>query len=441
MVTFAQLRDARLEPMAQAVTAWTRLARQLETAEDAYRYKLLKPLGDSRWQGRDSAAAYAKLLPVTQQIRVSATEASAIASVLHSGHGRFKAAQDKLKHAIAAAEGMHLKVGDDGSLTPPERLPQGYLDLDHYRLEMGKIHSRFQAVVNEATQADGQISETLAQLDAGVLNSRDPLVGAARDAGLATRLAGFDPGAIPPPGVRTAEQVAGWWKGLPEEQRHLMMNAFPGKIGWLNGIPSEDRDEANRTRLANRLSHLQSKPPAELTAFEQRDLKRLTEFQQKLSMYEGKGYDVYILGLDSETPGHKDELARRESRMGPRWTDGPDGRAIVAFGNPDTAQHTAIKVPGTGTDLDAFRRDLRHVSNLYDASAALNRGSVSTIAWFDYDAPDLYSDAAFDSYYEQGVPRLSGFVDGVNANQTMEQGARQHTTLIGHSYGSTLVGA
>ncbi|MFI0351775.1 hypothetical protein [Actinomadura sp. 9N407] len=56
---------------AQAVAAWTRLVRQLEAAEDAYRYKPLKPLGDSSWQGRGQVAAYAKLVPVTQKTQVS----------------------------------------------------------------------------------------------------------------------------------------------------------------------------------------------------------------------------------------------------------------------------------------------------------------------------------------------------------------------------------
>nr|WP_237417969.1 alpha/beta hydrolase [Actinomadura rayongensis] len=213
------------------------------------------------------------------------------------------------------------------------------------------------------------------------------------------------------------------------------MNAYPEKIGWLDGIPSEDRNEANRTRLAARINQLEEKGN-NLTRYQHRDLERLLKLRDAISTYESKGQDVYLLGLDSTI------TTQSEYDKG----DGSDGRAIVAFGNPDTAKHTGVYVPGTTENLDKFTGSMNRAFNLNQATSQLTGGPVSTIAWLGYDAPNnvfdhlLPGDAAVPGYAIRGGAQLNSFVDGLRVAQNDAGDAGSHLTLVGHSYGSTVIG-
>lgn len=115
-----------------------------------------------------------------------------------------------------------------------------------------------------------------------------------------------------------------------------------------------------------------------------------------------------------------------------------EGRAVVALGNPDTAKHTAVFVPGTGADLTEVpgrinvARDLWTETQRYAAP-----GEVSTIMWLGYDPPNNPVSAAPHNVVDQGADPLRSFIHGVNASH---QGAPAHTTIVAHSIGSTLVG-
>ena len=457
MVTFAQLRDADLAGLAEAVPAWTRLVRNLEQAEDVYRTRLLTPLRDSGWQGAGAEAALKELVPAQDEIRVATTEAASIATVIDAAHTKFTAAQNTLKSAIAEASGAGLTVGDDGSLRLPELTGADQRDLDYrqWRVrmqgELGAFRQRFDEAVPEATAADAQIAAALAKLGPEIMDDPRAAVDLTADARLAAGLAGLDAGQVPPATAVTPQQVAGWWRGVPEERRQLMMNAFPEKLGWLNGIPAEDRDEANRARLANRLAELRARHA--LNDFEKRDLARLTTLDNVINAYEVKGKDIYLLGLDSTTAGKWDgyERDRRQDLagklpfgLGDKISDptaGPDGRVIVAFGNPDEAAHTGVYVPGTSAQLDNISGDLNHASNLYDAGSAYAPGQVSTVTWLDYDAPDnVVTNAPDGKYADDGAPRFNGFVDGLRAAQAEAGNAGGQLTAVGYSYGSTVVG-
>ena len=65
---------------------------------------------------------------------------------------------------------------------------------------------------------------------------------------------------------------------------------------------------------------------------------------------------------------------------------------------------------------------------------------MSTITWFDYDAPDDIPAATHDSYAAKGGPTLRQFLDGNQAAHQSATGDTAHTTVVGHSYGSTVIG-
>ncbi|MEV5444699.1 alpha/beta hydrolase [Streptomyces sp. NPDC052644] len=65
---------------------------------------------------------------------------------------------------------------------------------------------------------------------------------------------------------------------------------------------------------------------------------------------------------------------------------------------------------------------------------------AATITWFDYNAPGHIPQAARHQYADEGGPRLCDFLQGSRAAQESVDGTRAPTTVIGHSYGSTVVG-
>lgn len=274
------------------------------------------------------------------------------------------------------------------------------------------------------------------------------------DPKLAARLAaaGVDGTKIPLRGE--PRSVSDWWRDLNEEQRALYIRAFPVAIGWLDGLPAVARNAANRLTLTNRLAALESRPPGMLSAFERRDLARLQKLRDQLAYLDAQatripGREAFLLGLDSTTPGPWDGYDPKQNpftevpggnkvqNIFSDFTAGPDGRVIVAIGNPDNAVHTGIYVPGTSSQLDGL--DLERIQRLWDETDEQAGGKpVSMITWLDYDAPDgIVADAPQPQYADDGGPKLDRFVNGVRAAQGE---VHRHVTAIGHSYGSTVVG-
>jgi pimeloyl-ACP methyl ester carboxylesterase len=60
------------------------------------------------------------------------------------------------------------------------------------------------------------------------------------------------------------------------------------------------------------------------------------------------------------------------------------------------------------------------------------------VLWLDYDAPDFVDEAASARRAEAGAPALRRFQEGLRA--THDGGPPPRQTVVGHSYGSLLVG-
>jgi hypothetical protein len=117
-----------------------------------------------------------------------------------------------------------------------------------------------------------------------------------------------------------------------------------------------------------------------------------------------------------------------------------DGRAVVAVGDPSTADHVAVFVPGAGTNIDNVGMDLQRMENLQqraDERTPGKDGDVAVVMWLGYDAPGDYATALGSAHAEEGAPRLNAFIDELRASSRR---ARQRLTVIGYSYGSVVVG-
>jgi hypothetical protein len=129
----------------------------------------------------------------------------------------------------------------------------------------------------------------------------------------------------------------------------------------------------------------------------------------------------------------------------------PDGqgRAIVAAGNPDTADNVVGYAPGMGTYLsDHFvSKDVLHAQNIAVAAGQADPShTTSAIIWLGYDAPQVTGGAADWAHElditgtgdaDAGAPAYQHFLAGLRATNTSGD---LNLTALGHSYGSLLVG-
>lgn len=118
------------------------------------------------------------------------------------------------------------------------------------------------------------------------------------------------------------------------------------------------------------------------------------------------------------------------------------GHAAVSINNPDTAQRNAIFVPGTGQDTLAINGSDAKATAMYNAARqadpGLSPGDVAVTTWMGYDRPMNLPEAAWPDPARAGAGSLDAFESGMRASHV---GPPSIDTVIGHSYGSTLVGA
>ncbi|MBL7256757.1 alpha/beta hydrolase [Paractinoplanes lichenicola] len=121
-----------------------------------------------------------------------------------------------------------------------------------------------------------------------------------------------------------------------------------------------------------------------------------------------------------------------------------DGRAVEVLGDLAKAQRVVILVPGVDTTLADFDRGLGGVPrrapgvqarNLYEALSKRDP-HTAVIAWLGYDPPEgVGVAAATEGRARDGAAALTTFVRDV-----VRQRPATAVTLVGHSYGSIVVG-
>ena len=225
-----------------------------------------------------------------------------------------------------------------------------------------------------------------------------------------TRLAdatGLVAGRLPERGSKPA-QVRGWWRQRSPDERRMIIADAPQLIGSLDGVPCADRDRANRV-LLDRLIDTEG------------DVSRrdaLTAIRERLRRRQGMSPPALLLAIGTEG----------------------QGRAVLAFGDPDRAADVAVYVPGMGTTLaDVAGKDGARALAVHDAAAVLAPASrpTSSVVWLGYDPPSGFPAGASTARAAAGAAPYGRFLAGLRATA---RGAPPHVTAIGHSYGSLLVG-
>ena len=233
------------------------------------------------------------------------------------------------------------------------------------------------------------------------------------------------------------------WNQLSRDEKDWLYRQ-DHDIGNHAGMPWDPPDHLGRDHY-NRL-HL-----AELTQQSESDVTRIQHDVDRL-VAESIVDDGALYALQAQLATARRQLdGYRAVQERLRSSDGPKrylglldrfGRGAVSIANPDTARRNAIFVPGTGQDLSRLPFSDEKAFAMYTAALAadpgLAPGDVAVTTWMGYDRPMDLSRAAFPQPAQAGADRLSAFENGQRASHL---GRPSVDTVIGHSYGSTVMGA
>ncbi|MET7339697.1 alpha/beta hydrolase [Streptomyces sp. NPDC005547] len=442
-LTWAQLRDVKCAELEGAADGWGRASNRADAGRDRIEKQLLAGLRESQ-HGAAADAAVGRLRRMGRNLQYVYTECGLIRTALNSLAHEMRVQQTVLRRALEDAEALKFTVHADGSVTYPAggaglvdgaplpggtaRVttapgvfpPSGLVAPNPNAAKAQDIADRVAKAVRTASEIDWRFTRVLRRLKAeeGLTVPDRTWTDAAGDAA-AVRVAarGYLKSRIPRDATPAARRE--WWEHLTDEQREEYLAVYPDQIGNLDGIPSLVRDTANRDNLQLLIGKLEGRDDET----SQVRLAGLREIDRQLAA--GGQPPMYLLGIGDEG----------------------NGRAIVSFGNPDTARNVSAYVPGLNTSLDKefATGDLKRARDTAIGAKEMDPDStVASIVWLGYDAPQASIDdpmnsldVAGDANAKAGASSYRQFMAGISATN---QNVDPHVTAIGHSYGSLTVG-
>jgi hypothetical protein len=360
-----------------------------------------------------------------------AEEIGQIPPVFTEVAGRVQHAKDEAARLALQAHERGCRVDGHGGVTydpltggtGPQAMREGQAAAEVFA-------GRIDGAVREASEADEEAAGKLRRLTPEATGFAPPPTAGSTSI----------PGADIPDGRMPPQKVATWWDGLtsmqkesatitnPDEghngrtfgwigvHRHSM---YPEKLGELDGIPTAARDRCNRELLARakaKLTEREHFASGDQLARIKGALRDIEVIEARLDTEPSAAQpQAYLLGFDTRGTGH----------------------AIVAMGNPDTAANVATYVPGTHARLGNIHEGLVRSDRMVQAARQAGSDSTSVIAWYGYNAPQSLWQAHYLSYAEHAEGKLDTFEDGLRVTHG---GTPSHDTVVGHSYGTTVVG-
>ncbi|WP_327368913.1 alpha/beta hydrolase [Streptomyces sp. NBC_01217] len=442
-LTWAQLQDLKCGELEGAADGWGKASNRADAGRDRIETQLLNGLRGTQ-RGAAAEAAVGRLQQMSRNLGYVYTECGLLRTTLNSLAHELRAQQRALREALDDAESLKFTVHADGSVTYPaagEGLidgkplpggkasvgeapgllpPSGLVAPNPNAAKARDIADRVAKAVRTAAEIDWRYARILRKLRAeeGLKVPDTTWADAAGDAAAVRDAArGYLKAGIPHD-ASPAERKA-WWSALTDEQREEYLAVYPDRIGNLDGIPALVRDAANRDNLQLLMGKLEGRddPRSET------QLAGLREIDRQLR--EGRQPPMFLLGIGDEG----------------------NGRAIVSFGNPDTARNVSAYVPGLGTALDEefAKSDLKRARDTALGAKEMNPESPSaSIVWLGYDAPQTSAgdplgnlDVMGEQNARAGAHAYNRFMAGISSTS---QYGDPHVTAIGHSYGSLTVG-
>ncbi|MGW2862329.1 alpha/beta hydrolase [Streptomyces sp. NPDC001205] len=451
-------------------------------AKDALEQRIIAQM-QKALKGETVHAAVGQLRELTKDFHYIQVECGLISTALIAFAADVRPAKSKLERALSDADEHRFTVGTDGSVVYPAAgqnpggLPPGpgsasgtlsdqaravqrqagtFDPNPNYAIAQD-IANRVAEALKEAADADQKWAPELRRLkaDDDLTVSDGDWADTQKDMEGVREAGGHYLDSLPqPPKDGSPEDNANWWKRLDPDQQQAWTSLHPDVVGALDGLPATARDEANRIVLDESRGQYQTeldampKPPAnEWTWINAGGYASKVHTDEWMDWYKvhGARYDhltASLHGMESIQTRFDNAGAKGlpEAYLMGFSAEG-NGRAIVANGNPDTAAHQAVYVPGTTANLSSIGGDIDRMGSVWRAADGKAHGQpVSTITWLGYDAPhDIVKDSPFSHYANDGAPAFNRFMDGLDASHT--GGSETHRTAIGHSYGTTLIGS
>jgi hypothetical protein len=251
---------------------------------------------------------------------------------------------------------------------------------------------------------------------------------------LVDALDGFDPARqrapayVPLPGT-APDLVTAWWTALSPDERRWEVAQDGVALTTLDGVPADARDQAARFLLYRQRAALRQRAAG-------------------LRAPGGGGVPdpvrrAELAGLKERLDGIAATLARLDADGSPRAyllrLDPARDDVIVAVGDPDRAANVVTYVGGVGSGLSAAGAELPWLDAIAAAGdTAAPTAQTSGVGWIDYAAPPTLGAATTDRAARGAEVPLAAFEQGL---RTTHDGAPAHDTMLGYSYGSTVVGA
>ena len=392
------LQAARPDLLEQTAARWTSAAARLDQLSGQFSAQTGALFGGpGAWLGEAASAATSRLSALSGQLTATTADMNVMAAVYRDAAMGISGAQALARTASELAASNGLQIGPDGDVTWATPALPGPLGQAAEEFE-----SLFRQLPPAAAQAADLVTKALrlaGEVDSQVSAQLARLPGSPAAVTAASKLAGqIGSDMLPPPGMNPKE-INDWWKALDSAARQELIRQFPATMGWLNGLPATVRDQASRlameqdeASLKGELARVEAHPPApyvsdglkvgdvpnpayqawlDQIASIRNQLEGISMLKQSLALGGKNGApQAYLLGFS---------------------TDG-NGRAIIAFGDPDTASRTVTYVPGTGATMIMSGADAHNAVSLWQQAHKLDPGqSLSSIYWLDYNAPQINS--------------------------------------------------
>ncbi|WP_343947279.1 alpha/beta hydrolase, partial [Pseudonocardia zijingensis] len=218
--------------------------------------------------------------------------------------------------------------------------------------------------------------------------------------------------------------TARWWRGLSQVSQIEEPTRRP-ELGNMDGIPAIDRHRINVQALRNDQQLLEQQ--LELL---QSGLLTLLGVRREQMVLRAKLAGIRTLLAELEADASLLLLTYDISKV--------RGQAAISVGNPDTADHVAVFVPGMRYRFSRIEVPLDRARAMRRAAVEAGADSTAVIAWGHLqDWPQTIPNAGSEAPARTAAPLLHSFLEGLHATH---RGALPHLTLVAHSYGSVLAG-
>lgn len=403
----------------------------------------------SYWVGGSGDAARGSVAAIHTKTATIATALNTAATAATAGALDISAHRQTVIKHVDDALGNNYDVADDGTVSASKKL---YTTLVA-RVGPALAMKAWTKLVADAADRTITVQQVLADLLAADLRAESAIRQAFDAEVFATSNANqwATPIGEIPPANASVETNRHWWNTLTEAQREEMIATYPDLIGNRDGIPVQDRDDANRNRL-----------PGLIALAEDNQRTVAAQFGADSDQYKAATAKLDDLNAVKKAVGDPNTPEGAERKLILLdTTTGRSTRAAVSVGDPDKSTHVSVTTPGLDTRV---RDDIGGMTNeaaavRAEAQYQLSREpgregeSVATVAWIGYDAPQVkkvfaegeYGDAAAGAVdvgstdrATEGGQALNRFYNGLEASH--EGGEPPHITAVGHSYGSLTTG-